>query len=45
MLDCFGGNISYGAEEFSWAPEVSFAEMFSQPRMFAKKFKGRDSFK
>ena len=45
MLDCLSSNISDAAEEFSGTLKMSFAEMPSEQRMFAKKFKGRDSFK
>ena len=41
----FGGCVADAAEEFSRAPEMPFAEMPSEPRMFLEKFKGTATFK
>lgn len=43
--DNFSSYIADASEEFSWAPEVSFAEVPAQPGMLAEKFKGAASFK
>ena len=45
MLNCFSSNVSNRTEEFFKTSKVSFAKMSLQPRMLAKKFKGRNSLK
>jgi len=45
VLNSFGGCVTDAAEEFSWAPEMPFSEMSSEPGMFFEKFKGGISFK
>jgi hypothetical protein len=37
-------DVAHGAKEFSWAPEVSFAEMVSQPGMLPEKAEGASAF-
>jgi len=45
VLNSFGSCISDAPEKLSRAPEVSFSEIASQPRMFVQKFKGAITFK
>jgi len=45
MLNSFHGCISDASEELSWAPEMSFPKIVSQPRMFLQKSESRSSFK
>lgn len=45
VLNSFGSCVSDGAEELAWAPEMSFGEIISKPRMFRQKFKGAIAFK
>lgn len=42
--DYISGDVAYGAEKFSWAPEMSFTEVFAQPRMLAEQTKGASAF-
>ena len=44
VSNSFSGCVTDAAEEFSRAPEVSFSEIVSQPRMFLQKLKGRIAF-
>jgi hypothetical protein len=45
MLNSFGSCITNTPEKSSWAPEMPFGEIISQPRMFMQKFVGRIAFK
>jgi len=45
VVNSFNSCISNTSKEFPRAPEMSFSEMVSQPRMFFEKLKGAVSFK
>jgi len=45
VVNSFNSCIANAPKEFSRAPEVTFSEMSSKPRMFFEKFKGTVSFK
>lgn len=45
VLNSFHRRVSNTSEEFSRTPEVSFPEIFPQPRMLVQKFKGAVAFK
>ena len=44
VLNSFGSCISNTPKEFSWTPEMSFLENFSQPRMFLQELESRVTF-
>jgi len=45
MLNSFSSCITNTSEKSSWAPEMPFGEIISQPRMFMQKFVGRIALK
>ena len=45
MFNSFSSCVSDTPKEFTWAPEVSFSEIISQPGVFMQEFKGTISFK
>ena len=45
VSDSLGGCVTNATKELSRAPEMSFSEIFSKPRMFMQKFEGGISFK